>query len=288
MDFRRPRDEYLFGLAGKLARPLRGSIAAPLAGTRSGPGYDADAQAYFTAAGITAEPYLAGINQFVLDLKAASIWTKFDRLYILANESETAALTCLVSLNQDAESISGTAFAAGQGYTGDGVADYIDTNYNPATQGVNYTLNEASLGVYVRAQSAGATTTVIGASAAGTGGTSIRAWWTDNKTYSSLNTGDGGAGPNATLVSRLGLLSVVRTASNANVLYQGATSRATSAQAATSVVNTKLAIFAINATDPSQFSAAQLSMAYAGGSLSAQNMTDFSAAVDALKVAIGF
>lgn len=250
--------------------------------------YDPDALAYFTAAGITTEPYLAGINQFVIDLKAANIWTKFDRLYVLANESEAAALTCLVSLNQDAESISGTAFTAGQGYTGDGVADHIDTNYNPASHGVNYTLNEASLGVYVRAVPAAASTTVIGISGAGTGGTALRAWFADNKTYSSINSNDGGAGPNATLASRLGLLSVVRTASNANVLYQGATSRATSAQAAVGVPNLKMVLLCIDAATPSQFSAAQLSMAYAGGSFSAENMIDYSAAVDALQATIGF
>jgi hypothetical protein len=34
MDFRRPRDEYIFGLAEKPAQPLRGTIASPLAGRR--------------------------------------------------------------------------------------------------------------------------------------------------------------------------------------------------------------------------------------------------------------
>src|SRR5690606_19425137 len=33
-----------------------------------------------------------------------------------------------------------------QGIEGDGVAAYIDTNFNPAVMGVNYTLNDASLG----------------------------------------------------------------------------------------------------------------------------------------------
>ncbi len=43
--------------------------------------YDSDAQAFFTAAGITDTTQKNAVNQLVLDLKAASIWTKMHAVY---------------------------------------------------------------------------------------------------------------------------------------------------------------------------------------------------------------
>jgi hypothetical protein len=40
-----------------------------------GVAYDPDAQAFFTASGLTGATNLNAVNQLVLDLKAASIWT---------------------------------------------------------------------------------------------------------------------------------------------------------------------------------------------------------------------
>jgi len=47
----------------------------------SAPAYDADAQAFMTAAGITDPIQQNAINQLVLDLKGYSIWTKFKAIY---------------------------------------------------------------------------------------------------------------------------------------------------------------------------------------------------------------
>lgn len=44
-------------------------------------GYDSDAQAFFTAAGITDTTQKSAVNQLVLDLKSYSIWTKMKALY---------------------------------------------------------------------------------------------------------------------------------------------------------------------------------------------------------------
>lgn len=46
-----------------------------------GTAYDADAQAFFTAAGITDTTQKSAVNQLVLDLKSYSIWTKMKALY---------------------------------------------------------------------------------------------------------------------------------------------------------------------------------------------------------------
>jgi len=55
-----------------------------------GVAYDPDAQAFFTASGLTGATNLNAVNQLVLDLKAASIWTKMKAIYCFVGG--TAAL----------------------------------------------------------------------------------------------------------------------------------------------------------------------------------------------------
>ena len=46
-----------------------------------GQSYDPDAQAFFTASGLTGATNLTAVNQLVLDLKSANIWTKMKAIY---------------------------------------------------------------------------------------------------------------------------------------------------------------------------------------------------------------
>lgn len=48
--------------------------------------YDADAQAYFTAAAITNTTAKAATNQLIIDLKAHSLWAKMKAIYVLVNQ----------------------------------------------------------------------------------------------------------------------------------------------------------------------------------------------------------
>ena len=54
------------------------------------PTYDPDAQAFFTASGLTGATELNAVNQLVVDLKAANIWTKMKAIYPMVGG--TAAL----------------------------------------------------------------------------------------------------------------------------------------------------------------------------------------------------
>ena len=55
-----------------------------------GVAYDPDAQAFFTASGLTGATELNAVNQLVVDLKAANIWTKMKAIYPMVGG--TAAL----------------------------------------------------------------------------------------------------------------------------------------------------------------------------------------------------
>ena len=46
-----------------------------------GAAYDPDAQAFFTASGLTGATNLSAINQLVIDLKGFGIWTKMKAIY---------------------------------------------------------------------------------------------------------------------------------------------------------------------------------------------------------------
>jgi hypothetical protein len=85
-------------------------------------------------------------NQLVLDLKAGGIWSKLDTLAIFATDgSSDFALIDWKRLSLYT-AVNSPTFTANQGFQGNGTSSYIDTNWNPNTQGVNYTLNNACFG----------------------------------------------------------------------------------------------------------------------------------------------
>jgi hypothetical protein len=92
------------------------------------------------------------IDNFVTMLKdSLSIDTlaeKFDVMYLLANETSEIALRNLVKTTHRATAVNSPTFTAYEGFTGDGISSYLNTNYNPSTQKVNYTQNSASMGLY--------------------------------------------------------------------------------------------------------------------------------------------
>lgn len=85
-------------------------------------------------------------NTFLVTLKTIGVWDKLDVLYVFAQDGGSAFATINwknPSANQSTL-INAPTFVSNGGFQGNGTSSYIDTNFNPATQGVNYTLNNAS------------------------------------------------------------------------------------------------------------------------------------------------
>jgi hypothetical protein len=82
-------------------------------------------------------------NQLLLDLKAAGVWAKLDSFGVFATDgnSNFALIDWKRLVNYTA--VNSPTFSTNGGFAGNGTSSYIDTNFNPATQGVNYTLNNA-------------------------------------------------------------------------------------------------------------------------------------------------
>jgi hypothetical protein len=116
-----------------------------------GAAYDPDAQAFFTASGLTGATNLNAVNQLVLDLKAASIWTKMKAIYPMVGG--TAALhKWNLKDPQDLDAAYRLVFNGGwthssTGALPNGTNGYADTKFNVNLFNAN--INSYSLGVYL-------------------------------------------------------------------------------------------------------------------------------------------
>jgi len=109
---------------------------------------DPDAYAYITATtDIFTNTQMNLTNATVLRLRLAKIWNKVDVLNIDFGAGESSALVNMKNPTQVATN-NGATYVAGQGFTGDGVADWIDTGLAAADM-PNFTQDSASLGVWV-------------------------------------------------------------------------------------------------------------------------------------------
>jgi hypothetical protein len=117
--------------------------------------YDADYQAILdrgTELGFTlpSDDEKLKQNQLVIDLKNAGAWSKIDCLYLFATASNSNfARIDWKNFTHTATLFNAPTFISGKGFQGNGSSSYIDTNFNPVTDGVNYTQNNASRYIFM-------------------------------------------------------------------------------------------------------------------------------------------
>ena len=115
------------------------------------PTIDPDAQAFLTATGITDPTQESAVNQLVLDLKAAAIWTKMTAVYPIVGGTATTHKYNLVD-PQDTDAayrldFNGTFTHSANGAAGGGAvgSDWADSHWIPASQsftnGVHWSAN---------------------------------------------------------------------------------------------------------------------------------------------------
>lgn len=89
------------------------------------------------------------IDSLKVGLSISNLSDAFDTFYVLAGETAESSLKNLVK-NAHHGTLVGTpnpSFIQFQGFNSDGANGYINTNYNPSTQGQTYQQNSASIGV---------------------------------------------------------------------------------------------------------------------------------------------
>lgn len=119
----------------------------------SGPSYDPDAQAFFTAAGITDTTQKSAVNQLVLDLKSYSIWTKMKALYPFVGGDSTKHSYNLINTANFQLSFNGGWTHSSTGALPNGTNAYANTGFNASTQ---LTTTSGNFGYYSRTNINGA------------------------------------------------------------------------------------------------------------------------------------
>lgn len=232
--------------------------------------------------GLTTElsaPQITKINNFIETVKTGlgveALSDVFDFMYLLAGETEESALRNLVKRAHDATNVSATLFTAGEGFTGDGIADYLNTNYNANTQKVNFAQNSAAFGCYLRnSLTAGHAMGILATqSVLISPRTSGTFYYTNNKSGSQGNSN----------ANSIGLHVSSRTASNVTMSYKnGAKLFDTSVDASEGIPNGNLYILGRNSggniNTPSAY---QVAFAFAGRGLTAAENRVLSDALDA-------
>lgn len=118
-------------------------------------GFDPDYQAvldYATSQGVIfiqpSDRVKALQNQLVLDLKEAGVWDELDLLYVFASDGQ-GNFPDINWKNPGSFTVTGTAgYTQDEGYFGNGTTYYLDTHWDPATDGVHFTLNNGSAFAY--------------------------------------------------------------------------------------------------------------------------------------------
>lgn len=114
---------------------------------------DADAQAFITAASITDTTEKSAINQLVLDLKSASIWTKLHAVYPMVGGNATSHSYNLINTSNYQLTFNGGWTHSSTGALPNGTNAYADTGFNTLS---NFSsLSDSGLGFYSRTDNFG-------------------------------------------------------------------------------------------------------------------------------------
>lgn len=246
--------------------------------------YDEDAIAIFDA--MDTEPNAtrkARINAVVAALKDAGVWTKLDRLWVMAAHEQgiTSRLDwkAPTTTGRRLTEVNSPTFNADQGYTGNGSTMTLNTNFVPITDGVNWALTTASYGVWVRDVG-----TAIAApmGTEGSVGTSSRAWIFLSVVGNPWRV----FGPNRNVAlngttlseNATGLLASNRSGTTVNA-YRNGVSEASTSNSAQNESDDPFYILSSYDGAPWLHSNGEVSAAFVGGSLNATEQADLYSAL---------
>jgi hypothetical protein len=214
---------------------------------------------------------IKAIDEFISNLKTTGVWPKLDIFSLFQMNDNTLSDFALYDYKRGAfmTAYGGIGYTI-NGYEGNGVDGYINTNFNPAISGVNYTLNNASRGVWISKVPSSNSASVVGidvsSNTPGEGGdnrfnVSTLTGQRINQDRSNLNT-------SANLVG-LGLKVINRDDSTNIRLYNNST-ELTRTATSTSIKNATQLLL----TSDNGYGDSGLGFYFMGGSLTAQNVSD--------------
>ena len=222
-------------------------------------------------------------------IKTAGVWSKLDCLWIRAAHDSQAALLDWKRLS-DSTAVNSPTFTTDRGFTGDGSTSYINTNFTPSTDGVNYIQDSASMGAYLNA---GTDTAVSGPNSIGVITVShqarIEPWRSatpGSTVRSRVNTLT--ATTVGTVTTRFGLTAINRSGGSAEQVYRNGSSIGTSAVASTGLCN--IDVYELGYNNAGALGGAhdnRCAASFVGGSLTSTENADLFTAIEAYLDAVG-
>ena len=248
---------------------------------------DADAQAFIDAAGITDATQKSAVNQLVLDLKSANIWTKMKAIYPIVGGSASTHKWNLKD-PRDLDVAYRLGFATGfthssTGMLPNGTSAYANTYIKPS---IVLSLNSTHICSYIRNSSQGV---LLGLDTLPLGSNG-RLWISPNfngtNRYLEINTN--AATALTPISSNIGLWLGSRTSSTVSKLYNNNTINYTSS-ASSNVLDTKDIIIGARNTDPttSNYSSSQIAFASIGDGLTDTDASNLYTAVQNYNTTLG-
>lgn len=229
------------------------------------------------------------INTTVGGLQADGVWSSLIRLWLLANQNATAALTDIVVANTSATAVSSPTFATDLGYT-TGTTAHLSTGYTPASPWVT---GSASMGFAMRTNQTAANGKIqMGSSVASVDGTAeLFVKNVNSKITYGLNDGSGKDNSPTNTIG-IWVLSRTSTASTTCIIYFAGSSLGNNADSATSsLVPTFPIVIGGEASAPSGAFASpssdQFSMGFVGVGLTAAQAAAFTLRIQTYLTAVG-
>lgn len=171
---------------------LKGTTTPPTSGTC------AESTAWLARIPTVGATYRSASNNWICGLVTAGTWAKLGAFWVPGTQDATTANLNLKSSSFTLTPNGSPNFSANNGYLGveGSTTVFLDTGYNPnAVGGSPYTLNRASIGVWIVSTNAQSAGNSMGALETSSGaGTGITPRFTDDNAYASINATGGATG----------------------------------------------------------------------------------------------
>jgi hypothetical protein len=211
-------------------------------------------------------------NIFVKTLVDGGVWLELDRLSVFASHaSGVDSLIDWIHPSVAANNfilVNAPAWVQYQGYTGNGTTQYIDSNFEPSTDGVNFLQNSALVGMYSRTELSNISYD-IGLTPASNSDIQLRSRFPGDLIASQLNNSGSNTVVNA---SSLGLFCISRFIAASFDVYKNGVNLTTEVGASIAPGSGNIFFGAYNMDGlgtPAGFSTRQYSMGVIGGNLDA-------------------
>ena len=250
--------------------------------------YDPDAQAFFTAAGITDTTQKTAVNQLVLDLKSYSLWSKCYAIYpYVGGTATTHKFNLKNPLDTNAAFrilwVGGVTHNA-NGVTGNGTNGYGETYVQPST---NLILNSTHISFWSKTNSQNATAEMGIQDSLLNAGLRVITRNASNQTQYQVN--DNASTIVTSVTDSSGFYCASRTASNSRKLYKNGSAIQTATTASTTRTTATISVLGQKNFNNTMMSylAKNFSFASAGEGFNDTEAANFYTAVNLFQTTLG-